>query len=563
MNAWHSLLAAAAAAALVASSGIRAEPLQPAPLPPEGKRWTVFISDLHMGMGRERQDPATGAWTQGAWHATEDFRWTSEFAQFLAYLRQSARQGGAALDLVIVGDLLELWQSASDDCRYPGRNGIDGKDFGCTAADALVRARRVFGAHRDDLAALRDLADDDENRLTIVPGNHDAALVFDGVAAALLQAIGAREGRVRIAREGYWRSRDGRVFAEHGHAFEGEVNRYDALPASCLDEQARGIDCNASGQNVYLRRPWGEQFVQSYYNQFEERYPIIDNISSEGEGVKLGVAAAGIGDTLAAVGNFFRFFLFGQSVDQFFVALGPQEAGTSRTPRFDFAAIRAQGDRFLLESIPVDDPLRPLAETSAARGTLGLRLADLTDQELTEICSLRQARVALALQQGVAAATPPCPTLAEDATLGAAATALFVSRGTLFRNRLNEVRDALPQDGRPARDFDIYVYGHTHKAHRAQRFFDQAAEWNPQVLNSGAWLRVVTPERLKAIQQEKGIPDAAALLRLHPEDLPPCYTYISVPPYDAGQGGRPTAELRYWALDKTTHAWRASHECTP
>lgn len=562
MSTWKGFMQAAIAAALIASGGVSAEPLQPSPLPPEGARWTVFISDLHMGMGRQRQDAATGHWTQGPWHATEDFRWAPEFTLFLAHLQEAARQSAVSIDVVILGDLLELWQSASDDCRYPGESGADGKDLGCTAVDALARAQRVLGAHREELAALRALADDGDNRLAIVPGNHDAALVFDSVAAALLKAIDAGFGRVRVAREGYWRSRDGQILAEHGHAFEGEVNRYDLLPASCLDGQARISDCAARERNVYLRRPWGEQFVQSYYNQFEERYPIIDNISEEGEGVKLGVAAAGIGDVAVAVKDFFRFFLFGQSIDQLKVALGPQEAA-SRLLRYDIDAIRKQGDRFLVESIPPNDPLRPLAEAALARDALGLKSTALNEQEIADICHLRQARFAVAQKQGGAVTTPLCPVLPEDATLGAAATALFVSRDARFRNRLNEVRGGLANDGRPTREFAVYIYGHTHKAHGPQRFFEPGAEWNPQVFNSGAWQRVATPDQLKAIQQQQGIPDAEALLRLQPEDLPPCYTYVSIPPYDAGKGGRPSAELLYWTQDKAAGTWRSGLECVP
>ena len=562
MNGLRGLIPFVIAAACLAASSVQAEQLQPSPLPPSGKRQAVFISDVHLGLGHQQQD-SKGEWTKGPWHAMEDFRWKGEFAQFLTYLRNGANNGNVPVDLVIVGDFMELWQSAQDDCRYPGQEGADGRDFGCTAADALSRARRVIGAHGAELEALRDFANDGDNRLTIVPGNHDAALVFDAVAKAVLVAIGGRADRVRIAREGYWRSRDGLVLAEHGHLFEGEVNRYDKLPASCLDGRARPIDCNAAGQQIYLRRPWGEQFVQSYYNAFEERYPIIDNISEEGQGVKLGMAAANVGEVATAIKDFFRFFLFGQSVSQLLEALGPQEAGSGHVPRYDFAAIRAQGDRFLVESIPNDDPLRKHAEAALARNALGLKVSDLKNEELGEICSLRQARIRVAKKQNASPQVTACPLQAEDAALGAVVTTLLVERETRFRNRLNEVRDGLADDARPTRDFALYIYGHTHKAHGSQQFFDQNAEWNPLVLNTGAWQRVATPDQLKVIQRAKKIKDEEALLRLQPEDLPPCYTYISVMPYDADRGERPYPELLYWVWDDSKKVWHKTIACPP
>ena len=46
------------------------------------------------------------------------------------------------------------------------------------------------------------------------------------------------------------------------------------------------------GGVTYLRRPRGEEFVQDFYNQFEAKYPIIDNLADEVSGVRYGLAGA-------------------------------------------------------------------------------------------------------------------------------------------------------------------------------------------------------------------------------------------------------------------------------
>jgi hypothetical protein len=62
-------------------------------------RLAIFISDLHMGLGKDEA---------GAWFPTEDFRWPAALEGFLDHISSEGRD---AVDLVIVGDFLELWQT--------------------------------------------------------------------------------------------------------------------------------------------------------------------------------------------------------------------------------------------------------------------------------------------------------------------------------------------------------------------------------------------------------------------------------------------------------------------
>jgi hypothetical protein len=259
------------------------------PVAPGSDRLAVFISDLHLGVGRD---------ASGAWSPLEDFRWEREFTLFLEQLN---RDGRGRTDLVLNGDTFELWQSLAQDCVYPNR------DLGCTEADALGRITRVLSQHAGEARALAAFASSGANTVTIIPGNHDAGLLFTGVARAVLAALPAPPGRVRILATGYWLSPDGLVYAEHGHQIGEEVNRFEDWPQPFL----RG----PGGR--HLRRPWGEQFVQSYYNQFEAKYPIIDNISDERVAMRYAMSAEGRLASAVASAEFLRFFLLGVSFRQF------------------------------------------------------------------------------------------------------------------------------------------------------------------------------------------------------------------------------------------------------
>ena len=122
---------------------------------PEARR-VVVLSDLHMGEGRD----ATGVWSP-----FEDFRWSDEFELFLAALDAETE---VATNLVLNGDTFELVQAEGNDCSY--REQV----LGCSEADALSRLTRVLDAHRGDVAALGAFARSGDNRLVLVPGDHDA-----------------------------------------------------------------------------------------------------------------------------------------------------------------------------------------------------------------------------------------------------------------------------------------------------------------------------------------------------------------------------------------------------
>jgi UDP-2,3-diacylglucosamine pyrophosphatase LpxH len=516
-------------------------------------RLLVVISDLHLGVGPRSQ----------AWHPMEDFRWGPEFRLFLDEVE---RQGEGRTDLVIAGDAFELWQSLADDCRAPD------PDLGCTGQEAVERLSRVVRAHGDELRALGAFAGRRDNRVVLVPGNHDAALLFPAVAEAAVRAMQAPPGRVRVEPRGYWLSADGQVLVEHGQQIGRDLNKFAGWPRPFT-----------KGATPHLERPWGEQFVQAFYNQYEVRYPIIDNVSEEGVGIRYAREVEGWTGAAKAFGRFLAFYLLSLSDAQQLSTLGPAPepgpGGDASASPWDLAAVRAQGRAFILDSLPADEPLGRAARRADADTQIDATLHELSDDELREICDARalieDARrapagggAAAAAAAGAGAAiTTGCP--AKEGTLGALAQA--VSRrsasAVLARYLVDRYR-ALKDSGAATRPFTVYLYGHTHLADSGfSPMADSYPDWNPRVLNTGAWQRVVTPadlERLRCLLR----PDQSPI-ELQPEQLPACYSAVFVRPYGGsanasgnvnGSDARPRPELLFWGA-RAPDQWSLASTC--
>jgi hypothetical protein len=101
--------------------------------------------------------------------------------------------------------MLELWQSSRMQCsRLAGVTSCTvldcvGGGTGCSEGEARARVRNVVKQHAATLRALGAFAARGANRVVIVPGNHDAALLFPSVVAVVTQARGECKWRRRDA----------------------------------------------------------------------------------------------------------------------------------------------------------------------------------------------------------------------------------------------------------------------------------------------------------------------------------------------------------------------------
>jgi UDP-2,3-diacylglucosamine pyrophosphatase LpxH len=492
---------------------------------PSGPRLTAFISDLHLGVGRD---------SNGQFFPYEDFRWKDEFLLFLKALDV---RGSSRVELVLNGDTFELWQSVTDECRYFDASNKIQRDLGCTEDDALKRLERVLTSHSDELRALGVFANTGENRVVLVPGNHDAAILFPAVAARVIDRIGAKERRVNVAFDGYWLSHDGQIYAEHGHQIGNEVNLFENWPKPFVQKNGR----------KHLVRPWGEQFVQEYYNDWEKSYPIIDNLADEGQGLRYGIAAKGWTATATASPALLKFLLLQVSWAQFGQSLG---SDSKKNPQWDLDKIRLQGRAFVLESVAKDDPAR-----QAILQVSGTLPVEFSDDEIIAICDKRAAQLKSQLRLKQKQTITECPRL--QGSLGAGAEYLFGSRDVAFTRRLEKIDETLSREGKRDTRFKLFIYSHTHRADRG--FYPSRLyrpEWNPLVMNTGAWQRVITKEMFDELKGKRKLTDAEVLQKLRVEDLPPCYTVILVAPYT----DQPNPSLEYWAKNRESR-WSFADSC--
>ena len=468
---------------------------QPAGGPP---RRVVVMSDLHLGEGR-------GA--DGAWSPYEDFRWADDLREFLAALAEESE----AIDLVLNGDTFELLQASDGACAY------DDPALGCSEAEALARLDRVLAAHGDEIAALAAFAAAGDNRLVIVPGDHDAALLFPAVAQRAVDAFAAAPARVSVAGDGYWRSADGLIHAEHGHQIQYRADRFDGWPAPFTTR---------SGQQ-HLTRPWGQSVVQALYDRHEPRFPIVDNLADDGAGVREALAAAGVDDAGEQAPDLLRFLLFRMSWQQFRMDL---DRGDVEPPAWELAAVREVGPAFLVDSLADDDRFKPLAARALDDGRLTALMDGLSDDELTAICDHRAAlrRARRRFERILTQLDPTGPPLTECPRTPETAAPRFEyfwrSRDRVFGRHLEQLADPRP--------VAVMVHGHTHLADYRQGNFTRVEAGLtyvvdgfspvrgaavPVVINGGAWQRTATPRQLDEHRRRLGVPEAELLESMQPE----------------------------------------------
>lgn len=450
-----------------------------------GARLLVVVSDHHMGLGRN---------AAGQWNPKEDFRWTVAWRGFLDRV---SKCGGDAVDLVIAGDLLELWQPP-DGIACEGASA----DLGCTPQELTDITRHVVGRHAGDLRALGRFAARGSNRVVVIPGNHDAALVLGEAWQRLRSAIAAPPDRLARADDGLYRWDQGRVLVEHGHQIGNDVNRYATWPLVTREQ----------GGKTYVVRPWGERFVQRLFNQQEDQYPVIDNLSPEAAGARYRMADRGMWASAGDVARFLAFNLFETSLAQAGQFLG-EEGDAAAAP--DLALGRRAGHRLFADALAADDPFRAALladnpEGAVLRAELDRLAADpdrLGDAEVAALCALADQRA-------------PNAAHCKRPTLGATAEKLL--RRPKREILAEHLRQRLDEPGLGA--VRVFVYGHTHELEAP---WTVPTDVRPiTVLNSGAFQRVVDEPGFLARANARGWTPAEALRRLTVADLAPCYTAV-------------------------------------
>ena len=496
----------------------------------DSPRLVAVIADLHMGLGRD---------ATGAWRVEEDFRWGEELALFLEALDAD---GGGATDLVLNGDTFELDRLAGERCA------TDDPALGCTEPEALARLERVLAAHAGTVEALAAFAASGSNRVFLVPGEHDAALLFPAVARRVERALGAPGARAAVEADGSWRSDDGRIYVEHGHQIGWRVDRFEAWPEPFVER---------AGQRR-LTRPGPAAAIDAFFDEHEARFPVIDNFADEGAGLTYGLAAAGTTDLGDAAPALLRYVLFRMPWQQFRLDL---DAGDVQPPAWDLDAARAQGSALLVDSLPNDHRFKPLAQRAQEAGLLNALVDDLDDDELVALCDYRAAarRARRRFERVLTQFDPQGPPVRECPRLPDSRGGLFDyfwrTRDLVYGGRLEAAQDGAPAAAGP---IAVFVHAHTHLVDWRQSVLELTRlgrtvivdgfspvrnALSPVVVNGGPWQRTITPVQFGRLQAEHGLSDAELLGVLQPEHLPPCYGFVQIDPYDETPA---LPAIRYW-----------------
>ena len=492
----------------------------------DGPRRILVLSDLHMGAGRA---------ASGEWDPREDFRWADDLRLFLEAI---AEETDIPTDLIFNGDTFDLVQSSTVPCAH------ERPELGCSEEEALARIDRVLSAHVRELSAIGAFAGAGDNRVVLVPGEHDASLLFTEVGVRAVDAFPAPSDRVVVATEGAWRSADGLVLVEHGHQLETRTDRFESWPLPFIDR---------AGQR-YLTRSSGQQAIQPLFDEYETRFSIIDNFADEMAGLGYALSADGTDPTRESTPVVLRELLFRFSWQQFRMDL---DRGDVEAPVWRLDDIRADGPEFILSTVPDDDRLRPMVLQAFETGQLEELLVTLSDDDLRALCDYRAAvrRARRRFERILTQLDPTGPVVSEcprtRESTGPAFEYFWQSRDRTFQRHLEQRRG----EGPP---IAVFVHGHTHLADYPQGNFTRVEAGgtyvvdgfspvrdaaSPIVINGGAWQRTVTPVMLDRFAAERGLSDRELLEEMRPEQLPPCYSFVEIPPY-TDLPAPPV--LRYW-----------------
>ena len=467
--------------------------------PAAGERNLIVISDLHFGLG------CNGTVKNCA--STEDFRWTKALSGFLD---QISKDSNDRADLIIAGDFLELWQRP-DSIQCEGSIN----DLGCTVKEIEDTTNVVVSAHAKDLAALSAFSQRGDNRLYVIPGNHDSALLLPSVWSILADKLGTKSGRVNLSTCGILNHQDRRILIEHGHQIGADVNGFKKWP---------GVTGKDAAGRLMLIRTWGEKFVQDIFNKEEPTYPIIDNLSPETAGVAYRMGDRGLIDSARDVAKFIAFNLFETSFNQKEAALGKE--APDRT--WDAEAARKLGYKLYTGGLPKGSKLRILVEQKtpnaiAVQGELNRLAKQLKDPEVNLLCDKL-------FERGAAegCARPQTGALLEG----------LVPKARVMSAHITDRLSKYP-------DTEIFVYGHTHQVER--EWSVTAKNRKIRVLNTGAFQRLVSdPDYVELVMSLNMTPEQG-LRTVRLEQLAPCYTGVRIKTLDD-------------ALVASTFVWRMSEK---
>jgi UDP-2,3-diacylglucosamine pyrophosphatase LpxH len=225
------------------------------------KRWIAVISDLHLSDG-----------------PLDDFdaELESHLVDFLYWL--GTRDEPA--ELVVNGDFLDFAQASP----WAGADLESGTDEGIPLCFSEVQSAQKFtairAAHARAFAGLRDfLAARPDNRVVVLPGNHDADFFWPAVGQAVRAAAGAAQAgaRLELCLARHYRPPGCEwLWIEHGHQYD-PVNSFFVGGEERWSVERPPVFAARDGLRRLLECT-GTRFLVRFLNRLDARYPYVDNV---------------------------------------------------------------------------------------------------------------------------------------------------------------------------------------------------------------------------------------------------------------------------------------------
>lgn len=460
-------------------------------------RHLYVISDLHMGVGKVTDN--SKEWKDREWDKLEDFRWHDGFDRFIDDIIKESKNHA---DLVIAGDFLELWQGRDDLCNH------ENNDLGCSEEEAMIRLRRVTSEHQKVFKSLKKFLKVEGNKLIIIPGNHDAALLFPKVAEHTLSQFGKEKQNVTISSSGIWLNEDKRIIVDHGHQVEYDVNRFVKWPKPFI--KCKGVK--------YLRKTAGEQLVQKLFNDLEDDLPLVDNLASEWQGFKTALNS-GRWKELGSVLSSSVIFLF----EHMSWAHAGDILGEEKILDVNITAVRKnEGQTFFYNAIEENTTLHIALKKLVTEKKMNTSIDNLSDKTIKKICDYRFKLYQNQQDNNIPNTVKPCDSQSSN-SLGAIAHGIFGESDKSSMAKYIQKLESNLIDKNKTNGLITYIFGHTHKYQYNETY--KVGNWEMFVLNTGAWQRVASVDKLKEIANGKDI------FSLKLENIPECYTYVSAKGY--------------------------------
>jgi UDP-2,3-diacylglucosamine pyrophosphatase LpxH len=223
----------------------------------------IVISDLHLG-GGDLLDDCDGELE----------------AHIVSFIEEISERYNP-VELIINGDFLDFAQAPPWKGKRLESAGR-GIPLCFTQEQSAEKLENVFKAHEPVFKALgRLLAANDENRLVIIPGNHDADFFWPRVRELFVAKVCSgdvgRGGRLDFHLEQVYRpAAFPAAWIEHGHQHD-PINSFRVGDEACWSAAAPPIFEDDGGEQR-LFECIGTRFLIKFMNHLDARYPFIDNI---------------------------------------------------------------------------------------------------------------------------------------------------------------------------------------------------------------------------------------------------------------------------------------------